>query len=660
MKLKIGTPIYFADFETTTYFSKQFQKEGHTNVWLWAIMDINNGIKIGKTIDEFMNYILQDGKNKIIYFHNLSFDGDFIIKWLFRNFPKNFKQDMQFTTPNFEVVNQVPKYNWFSFFKNGSKIYNIDWCVRKQIKNKIMKVKVQFRCTYNLMPCAINTLGKSFKIEKMDEGAIQNLIKKGYIKNENEFYDLGGLYVHDDEYLKNIYVDYIKRDVMIAKIAFLNYKEVVELSKDAFNSKYNKQDVFLQKILTTASLVQKLVKNNVWNNKFFKKSVKQGLKIHSYEQYELMRKFYSGGFTQFNPMYHNKVFEKNGYSIDINSSYPWAMTQPLPYGELLDEKPQSENYLTYVIVDMEFKIKPKYINFICLKNKGNGISRYSIFGKSTFYFLLQEFEFYQKIYDIKINSIQYKFARCFTFLKPFIEEYYKLKEQADKNGQAALKTTYKLLLNSLYGSFAKKAIYPSMIWVDKSMYEKLKNGDVEYLLDEKNKKWFAKTFKEEVINKQLFCVDMEKENKPRKFPNMLIGATITAYSRLKLLNAIYDVGVENFVYCDTDSIFIIGKKENIPSSIKLDDYELGAWKVEYEFKKGKILGAKRYVFSGENEEKTKNACSGIKLKKFSKFDEIERLLNDGIVVEDAKLQKCKDDYGIYLKPVDVKLKIGNN
>ena len=192
------------------------------------------------------------------------------------------------------------------------------------------------------------------------------------------------------------------------------------------------------------------------------------------------------------------------------------------------------------------------------------------------------------------------------------------------------------------------------------MYEKLKNGDVEYLLDEKNKKWFAKTFKEEVINKQLFCVDMEKENKPRKFPNMLIGATITAYSRLKLLNAIYDVGVENFVYCDTDSIFIIGKKENIPSSIKLDDYELGAWKVEYEFKKGKILGAKRYVFSGENEEKTKNATSGIKLKKFSKFDEIERLLNDGIVVEDAKLQKCKDDYGIYLKPVDVKLKIGNN
>ena len=50
---------------------------------------------------------------------------------------------------------------------------------------------------------------------------------------------------------------------MIAKTAFLNYKETVESSKDAINSKYNKQDVHLQKILTTASLVQKLVKNNI-------------------------------------------------------------------------------------------------------------------------------------------------------------------------------------------------------------------------------------------------------------------------------------------------------------------------------------------------------------------------------------------------------------
>lgn len=661
MKLKTSTPLFFADFETTTYNSKQYQEEGHTNVWMWAIMDQKNGIKIGCTLDEFMDFILQDGKNKIVYFHNLSFDGDFIIKWLFRNYPKNFKQDYQFTTENYEVVNQVPKYNWFSFFKNGNKIYNIDWCVRKKIRDKVMKVKIQFRCSYNLMPSSIDTLGKSFKINKMDEEEINNLILKGYIKEKNEFYDLGGNYIHNDPYLKNVFVSYIKRDVMIAKTAFLNYKETVESSKDAFNNKYNKKDVHLQKILTTASLVQKLVKNNIWNNKHLHNYIKKGLKIHSFEQYELMRKFYSGGFTQFNPLYHNKVFNKNGFSIDINSSYPWAMTQPLPYGELLEEVPENtKNYLTYCVVRMSYKIKSKYINFICLKNKTDKRVRYSMHGSGEFYFLLEELEFYKKIYDIEITEIKYLYARCFTFLKPFIDEYYHLKSEADANGQAALKTTYKLLLNSLYGSFAKKAIYPMGIWMEKRFYDALKNNELDGLYDEKKKKWNAKTFKKlSIPNMNLFCVEMEKEEKPKSFPNMLIGATITAYSRLKLLNAIFEIGIDKFVYCDTDSIFCLGKKENLPSSIKLDDYELGAWKIEFEFNKGKILGAKRYVFENEN-HKTKSATSGIKLKKLSEFDEIEKMLNSDYEVHNARLQRCADDYGIYLKPINLILKTGTN
>lgn len=113
--------------------------------------------------------------------------------------------------------------------------------------------------------------------------------------------------------------------------------------------------------------------------------------------------------------------------------------------------------------------------------------------------------------------------------------------------------------------------------MEKRFYDALKNNELDGLYDEKNKKWNAKTFKQlNIPNMDLFCVEMEKEEKPKSFPNMLIGATITAYSRLKLLNAIFEIGVDKFVYCDTDSIFCLGKKENLPPSIKLDDYELGA------------------------------------------------------------------------------------
>lgn len=661
VKLKLSTPLYFADFETTTFNSKQFQEEGHTNVWLWAIMDQKNGIITGKTLDQFMDFIIQDGKNKIIYFHNLSFDGDFIIKWLFRNYPKNFKQDYQFTTINYEVVNQVPKFNWFSFFKNNNRIYNIDWCVRKMIKNKVMKVKIQFRCSYNLLPSSIESLGKSFKINKIDDEAINSLIRKGYIETKDQFYDLGGYEVHDDPFLKNIFIEYIKRDVNIAKTSFLHYKETIESTEDAINNKYKKQDVYLQKILTTASCVQKLVKNNIWNNKHLNNYVKQGLKISSYEQYELMRKFYSGGFTQFNPKYHNEIFKHEGFSIDINSSYPWAMTQQLPYGELLEEIPQdTNNYLTYCVVKMKFKIKSKYINFICLKNKSNTGARYALYGNGTFYFLLEEFNFYKKIYDIEIEEMKYYYARSFSFLKPFIEKYYHLKSDADLNGQAALKTTYKLLLNSLYGSFAKKAIYPMQVWMSKDYYDKLKNNELDALYDEKNKKWIPKTFKQVSIpNEDLYCVEMEKEDKPSKFPNMLVGATITAWSRLKLLNAIFDVGIDKFLYCDTDSIYCLGKKENLPPSIELDDYKLGAWKVEFQFSKGKILGAKRYVFANK-ENKIKSATAGVRLQKLTEFDEIEKMLNADYEVYNARFQRCTDDYGIYLKPVNLILKLGKN
>ena len=108
-------------------------------------------------------------------------------------------------------------------------------------------------------------------------------------------------------------------------------------------------------------------------------------------------------------------------------------------------------------------------------------------GSGEFYFLLDEFEFYKKIYDIEIKEIKYYYARSFTFLKPFIEEYYHLKSEADANGQAALKTTYKLLLNSLYGSFAKKAMYPMGVWMSKNFYDDLKENKLSCLLDEKNK-----------------------------------------------------------------------------------------------------------------------------------------------------------------------------
>ena len=47
-----------------------------------------------------------------------------------------------------------------------------------------------------------------------------------------------------------------------------------------------------------------------------------------------IRKAYKGGFTWCNPRFQNRILDKKGIVLDINSMYPYVMeSKPLPYGE---------------------------------------------------------------------------------------------------------------------------------------------------------------------------------------------------------------------------------------------------------------------------------------------------------------------------------------
>lgn len=76
---------YVADFETTT----TAVSEDSSKVWLYAICDENAEIvNFGKSIEEFFEFI-QRLKGCEIYFHNLAFDGVYILSYLFNNdFPQ--------------------------------------------------------------------------------------------------------------------------------------------------------------------------------------------------------------------------------------------------------------------------------------------------------------------------------------------------------------------------------------------------------------------------------------------------------------------------------------------------------------------------------------------------------------------------------------------
>ena len=65
-----------ADFETTT-------DPEDVRVWAGCAVDIDTleVVHIGNNLDSFMEFL--SNKNSVCYFHNLKFDGEFILHWLF-------------------------------------------------------------------------------------------------------------------------------------------------------------------------------------------------------------------------------------------------------------------------------------------------------------------------------------------------------------------------------------------------------------------------------------------------------------------------------------------------------------------------------------------------------------------------------------------------
>lgn len=214
LKASYYDEIYFADFETTTYNSEQFKKEGHTNVWLWATLrNSDKQLRRGNSIDSFVEWMFKDGKDKTIYFHNLSFDGNFIAKWFWRNHPYMYADEL----------NPKKDVDYIYVFENDGKIYEIDICMDD--------VEIRILCTYLLLSNGIGMLGLSLNMRKHnEEEEIQLQNKYG-----KDFYDLGTLdnyNTHND--LRNAFDTYIKRDITIAFKAYNMFKEkIIDKNPDA-------------------------------------------------------------------------------------------------------------------------------------------------------------------------------------------------------------------------------------------------------------------------------------------------------------------------------------------------------------------------------------------------------------------------------------------
>lgn len=102
-----GDTVFTADFETTSM--NNYINDGYVRVWLWSLVRVSSGeYWYGTTIESFINKTIELKCQKI-YFHNLRFDGYFLLYGFNKIGWKN-KEDYEVTIDKMNIWYQV-KYH---------------------------------------------------------------------------------------------------------------------------------------------------------------------------------------------------------------------------------------------------------------------------------------------------------------------------------------------------------------------------------------------------------------------------------------------------------------------------------------------------------------------------------------------------------------------
>lgn len=392
---------YVADFETTT-------DENDCRVWAYGVCEIGspNNFVYGNDIDDFLKYC-KNSNNATFYFHNLKFDGEFI---MIRLFELGFRH----------VVDrkELESRTFTTLISNKGQFYSMQIMFEKRGKRK---KTVTIYDSLKILPFSVNDIAKGFNLP-MTKLEIDYDAKR----------EVGHVLTVDE-------VEYLKNDVVIVACAL---------------------DVLFQQGLdkmTQGSNALLDYKRTITAKRFEK-----WFPIPDYDAD--VRRSYRGGFTYLNPKYKGLDIDE-GIVFDVNSLYPSVMhDNPLPYGEGIyfegQYKPDTLYNLYVQMFTCQFDLKPDHIPTVQLKNNLAFVPTEYITTSGeeevTMCMTNIDLELFFKHYDV--YNIEYhsgwKFKSTTELFKEYIDKWSAVKIQAKKDGNKALYLLAKLMLNALYGKFA--------------------------------------------------------------------------------------------------------------------------------------------------------------------------------------------------------------
>ena len=392
---------FTCDFETTT-------DPNDCRVWAWALSEIGNpdNFLYGNDLTDLMDWCYNQKDNVKLWFHNLKFDGEFIVDWLLN-------ADFKF------VKDRKDRDDWtFStLITDMGQWYSIE--IWFEVNGKKTK-KVSIYDSLKLLNFPVEEIAKSFDLP------IRKLTLDYTTKRE-----IGHeLTPHE--------IDYIRNDVEIMSRAL---------------------DIFFKETKPKMTIGSTALENYKGTNLNFRNDFPE-LPI---EVDADIRMAYKGGFTYLNPLYKNKITGA-GQVYDINSLYPSILYyRELPYGipEPFEGKYQYDpNYPLYTqMITCRFKIKPGKIPSIQIKHTfgfmGNEYLEASGFDRVTLVLANPDLELFFEQYDVE--ELEYisgwKFKSATGMFKDYIDYWTEKKIQAKKEGRKAQYQIAKIFMNSTYGKF---------------------------------------------------------------------------------------------------------------------------------------------------------------------------------------------------------------
>lgn len=417
---------YVADFETTIPkpIDYEVDNEGNvshdapdvdesTRVWAYGVCEVGNvsNFKYGNNIDDFMTWC-KTGKNKLVYFHNLKFDGEFIFYWLLTN-GFTYSEEKESNTFNC-IVSEMGQF------------YAIEVIFTR--KNKKYK-KVTFHDSLKKLPFPVSKIGKDFKLP------IQKL------EVPDDFYEWERKEGHE---LTDLELDYLRNDVqtvaMALGIQFEQELTRMTVGSDALNS------------------FKEILGERLFERMFPVLPMFIDMDI---------RHAYRGGFTYLQEQHAEKDIGE-GIVYDVNSLYPSVMYyERLPYGMPIHFKGKYEfDDLCPLYIQRltcTFRLKKDHIPMIQIKHGGRYKSTEYLktsmdsmgHDEVTLVLTSVDLALFFKHYDVTVLSWEggWKFKECVGLFKEYIDHWTTIKIENSKE-KNALYTLAKLMLNSLYGKFA--------------------------------------------------------------------------------------------------------------------------------------------------------------------------------------------------------------